>query len=214
MVHGPLDSLHVWDSGQARVGERADVLGEWVFNAAQRYDRKVPDCSKVSGVPYTGIDKQRELVGKLQKLRIDALKQGAGVWDRARLEGVAAPHAGAWLDAPPSRVQDMRMTNPEVCSRVGRRLGVALCEEMACPFCFCALDKWGAHAECCMSGGDKTAAHHCVRNRIYIHARGAGAVPVLEAADVLNVLGIPGVGVEPVGGYRWGPGAACRRIIV
>ena len=43
-----------------------------------------------------------------------------------------------------------------------------------------------------MSGGDKTAAHHCVRNRLYIHAKGAGAVPVLEAADVLNVLGIPG----------------------
>ena len=135
-------SLHVWDSGQARVGERADILGEWVFNAAQRYDSKVPDCSKVSGVPYTGIDKQRELVGKLQKLRSDALKQNAGVWDRARLQGVAAPHAGAWLDAPPSRVQDMLMTNAEIRSRVGRRLGVALCEEMACPFCFCALDKW------------------------------------------------------------------------
>ena len=28
--------------------------------------------------------------------------------------------------------------------------------------------------------------------RLYIHAKGAGAVPVLEAADVLNVLGIPG----------------------
>ena len=122
------------------------------------------------------------------------------MWDQARLEGVAAPHAGAWLDAPPSRVQDMRMTNPEIRSRVGRRLGVALCEEMACPFCFCTLDKWGVHAECCMSGGDKTAAHHCIRNRLYIHARGAGTVPVLEAADVLNVLGIPGVEGEGVGG--------------
>ena len=43
-----------------------------------------------------------------------------------------------------------------------------------------------------MSGGDKTAAHPCVRNRLYIHAKGAGTVPVLEAADVLNVFGIPG----------------------
>ena len=43
-----------------------------------------------------------------------------------------------------------------------------------------------------MSGGDKTATHHCIRNRLYIHAKGAGAVPVLEAADVLNVLGVPG----------------------
>ena len=50
-----------------------------------------------------------------------------------------------------------------------------------------------------MSGGDKTAAHHCVRNRLYIYARGAGAVPVLEAADVLNVLGIPGMEGDGVG---------------
>ena len=50
-----------------------------------------------------------------------------------------------------------------------------------------------------MSGGDKTAAHHCIKNRLYIHARGAGTVPVLEAADVLNVLGIPGVEGEGVG---------------
>ena len=42
-----------------------------------------------------------------------------------------------------------------------------------------------------MSVGDETASHHCIRKRLYIHAKGAGAVPVLEAADVLNVLGIP-----------------------
>jgi hypothetical protein len=51
-----------------------------------------------------------------------------------------------------------------------------------------------------MSGADKTAAHHGTRNRLYIHARGAGAVPVLEAADVLNVLGIPGAEGAGVGG--------------
>ena len=51
-----------------------------------------------------------------------------------------------------------------------------------------------------MSGGDKTAAHHCTRHRLYTHARAAGTVPVLEAADVLNVLGIPGAEGEGVGG--------------
>jgi hypothetical protein len=167
-----MDAHHVWDNGQDRGGDDVEVLGEWVHNAAHRYDSKVPECSKVSGAAYTGIDKQRVLVGKLEKLRGDALKQNAGVWDQARLEGVVAPHAGAWLDAPPSRVQDTRMTNPEIRSRVGRRLGVALCEEMACPFCFCTMDKWGAHAACCMSGGDKTATHHCIRNSLYIHASG------------------------------------------
>ena len=138
---GRMDAQHVWDNGDAKEADRVDVLGAWVHNAAHRYDNKVPECSRVSGVPYTRIDKQKILVGKLEKLRCDALKQNAGVWDKARLEGVAAPHSGAWLDAPPSRVQDTRMTNPEIRSRVGRRLGVELCEEMACPFCFCALDK-------------------------------------------------------------------------
>ena len=50
--------------------------------------------------------------------------------------------------------------------------------------------------------GIKTAAHHCVPNRLYIHARGAGAVPMPEAADVLNVLGILGVEEERNGGVQ------------
>ena len=124
-----------------------------MLGAAHRYARKVSDCSKVSGLLYTSIDKQKLLVGKLQKLSSDALKVNAGVCDGARLEGVSASHAGAWLHAPPSHVQDMRMTNPEIRPRVGRRLGVAFCEEMVCPFCFCTLDEWGAHTESCMSGG-------------------------------------------------------------
>ena len=37
-------------------------------------------------------------------------------------------------------------------------------------------------------------------DQVYIHARGAGAVQVLEAADVLNVLGIPGLEGEGFGG--------------
>ena len=43
-----------------------------------------------------------------------------------------------------------------------------------------------------MSGGDKITIHPCIRNRVYAHARGVGAAPVVEAADVLNVLEIPG----------------------
>ena len=44
------------------VGDHVDVLGEWVHNVAHRYDSKVLVCSKLSGVAYTGIDKQRVLV--------------------------------------------------------------------------------------------------------------------------------------------------------
>ena len=43
--------------GKTWGGGDVDVLGEWVHNAAHRYDSRVPECSKVSGVAYTGMDK-------------------------------------------------------------------------------------------------------------------------------------------------------------
>ena len=52
------------------------------------------------------------------------------------------------------------------------------------------MDRWGGHAECCMSGGDKTYAHHILRNRVYGQSKGARAAPVLEAAGVLGTLGV------------------------
>ena len=52
------------------------------------------------------------------------------------------------------------------------------------------MDKWGAHAESCTCGGDKTLAHHSIRNDIYAHAKVCGTGPVLEAAGVLDTLGV------------------------
>ena len=111
------------------------------------------------------------------------------MWDKARWESLAAPHAGAWLDAPPSRGLDFLLTNEEVRTRVGRRLGGELCSESPCPFCLGVMDKWGVHAESCTHGGDKTVAHLSVRNDIYGHARAGSTGPVLEAAGVLRTLG-------------------------
>ena len=120
----------------------------------------------------------------------DSLEEGASTVDRARLKGVSAAHAGAFLVAAPSRGLDMLLTNEEVSSRVGRRLGVAICEEQTCPFYFGIMDRFGIHAESCMAGGDKTAAHHCVRNDVYHHAGRGNTGPVLEAAGVLDMLGV------------------------
>ena len=102
---------------------------------AQRFDNEVPECFRDSLYGHGQMDKQSVLVEKLVKLRVDALKNNTAAWDR---EGVASLYARAWLDAPPCLVQDVRTTDPEVLSRSGRWLGVALCEEMACPLYFCA----------------------------------------------------------------------------
>eukprot|EP00973_Karenia_brevis_P035124 4846388-Karenia_brevis.AAC.1 len=69
------------------------------------------------------MSKQGELVTKLQKIQLDGLKETAGGWDKPRLNAVAASRAGLWLGAAPSRALDFRLTNAEVRSRVGRRLG-------------------------------------------------------------------------------------------
>ena len=104
--------------------------------------------------------KQGILMELINKGRRDTLISRAGVWDKARLEATAAPHSGCWLDAPPGLAFDTQLSSGEVQHGLARRLGVPLCEEHACPFCFGVVDKWGAHCESCMSGGDKTVNHN------------------------------------------------------
>ena len=130
------------------------------------------------------------MFGKLRKLKWDAMEAQAGQVEKARLKCTAACKAGAWLDAPPCKALDLKLTNQEFRSRVGRRLGHQLCEECACPFCFGVMDRWGIHAEACTAGGDKTLGHHILRNDLYVHAKRGAAAPILEAAGVLNTLGI------------------------
>eukprot|EP00973_Karenia_brevis_P032592 4499091-Karenia_brevis.AAC.1 len=81
------------------------------------------------------------------------MRERAGDRDKARLQAAAAPRAGLWLGAPPCRALDLRLTNAEVRSRVGRRLGAELCEEKPCPFCLGVVDRWGIHPESCTAGG-------------------------------------------------------------
>eukprot|EP00973_Karenia_brevis_P069011 9592682-Karenia_brevis.AAC.1 len=121
------------------------------------------------------------MVKRIEKLEFDALREGAGERDKARLNMAAAPRSGLWLGAPPSRALDLLLTNAEVTSRVGRRLGVEICEECPCPFCLGVMDRWGMHSDICTAGGDKTYGHHTVRNDLYVHSRRGGTGPILEA---------------------------------
>ena len=110
------------------------------------------------------------------------LEEQASQVDKIRLLAVKAPHAGAWLGAAPSRGMDLLMTNEEIRSRVGRRLGASIGDEGACMFCMQSNDEFGIHPESCMGGGDKVTAHNTCRNTIHGHAKAAGARPQLEKA--------------------------------
>ena len=114
----------------------------------------------------------------------------AGIWDKARLEANPAPFAGSALEKLPSVALDTQLTNAEVQYGVGRRLGVEICEQSPCPFCLGVMDKWGAHCESCMSGGDKTVTHHKIRDDLYVQARRAHTAPQHEAVGVARLLGL------------------------
>ena len=124
---------------------------------------------------------QKHMSALYHKNRRDRMVSSAGVWDRARLEATAAPHSGAWLDALPSCALDTQLSNAEIQYGVGRRLGVELCEQAPCPLCLGVMDKWGAHCECCTSGGDKTVTHNKIRDDLYLQARKARTAPQHEA---------------------------------
>ena len=117
---------------------------------------------------------------RTNKAKLNQLMEKAGQSDKARLLAVQAPRAGAWVGAAPSRALDTLLTNAEIRSRVGRRLGVAIGEEGPCPFCMQGNDAYGIHAETCMGGGDKVTAHNTTRNTIHQHAKTGGATPQLE----------------------------------
>ena len=78
----------------------------------------------------------------------------------------------------PCSAFDQKLTNEEFKGRMARRLGFEVCEEGPCPFCFQAMDRFGAHAESCMGGGDKT-----LRLREALHTL------VLDEADLLLSYG-------------------------
>jgi hypothetical protein len=186
-----LDGSHVWNDGPRRGGNDGEVIGEWLCGAVTQVNRELPEHDRFDfGVKLESECKQKDIMGRIYKLRRDAMLAAAGVWDKARLEATAAPHAGSWLHAPPSMAFDTQLTNEEVQYGVGRRLGSQLCEECPCPFCLGVMDRFGAHCESCMSGGDKTVNHNRVRDDLYQHGKRAHTVPQLEATGVIPLLGL------------------------
>jgi len=153
-----LDALHVWDSGPSRQNMGGEVIGEWLLPCIGRVNSKLPSVSHITlDARPEEVGKQKDVLQQINKIRRDVMVGGASTWDKARLEATSAPHAGAWLDASPNIAFNTQLSNAEVQYGVGRRLGVQLCEEGPCQFCLGTLDRWGAHCESFMGGGDKNS---------------------------------------------------------
>ena len=185
-----LDRGHVWDDGTVRGDEGVAVIGEWLAACVSRVNERLPELARFGFGRHLGIVKQGLLMEVVQKRRRAEIIDGAGMWEKARLQAMSAPRSGSWLDAVPNRALDLQLTNAEVQYAVGRRLGCVLCEERPCPFCLGIMDKYGAHCESCTAGGDKTVNHNVVRDGIYVHASRAHTAPRLEACGVSRLLGL------------------------
>ena len=91
-----LDAQHVWDDGAVRGDGHPDVIGEWLFGCVNRINASVPEQHSIAfGRRPEGIGKQRDLMGRVDRKRREAMVAAAGIWDRARLEVTSAPHSGS-----------------------------------------------------------------------------------------------------------------------
>ena len=185
-----LDGGHVWDDGTVRGDEGVAVIGEWLGSCLTRVNSRMPELARFGFGRHLGIVKQGLLMEVIQKKRRAEIVDGAGLWDKARLQAMSAPRSGSWLEAHPNRALNLQLTNAEVQYGVGRRLGCVLCEERPCPFCLGVMDTFGVHCESCTAGGDKTVNRDLVRDGLYVHSRRAHTAPRLEACGVSRLLGL------------------------
>ena len=108
------------------------------------------------------------------------------VASRARLRAASAPHAGAWLQALPSKALDQRHSHCEFAAALQLWLGSApLTSDTWCPKCDQVLDAGGFHALSCMAGGDAINCHNSLRDHVFFASRAAGLNPRREESGLL-----------------------------
>ena len=106
--------------------------------------------------------------------------------DKARLQATAAPHASAWLNAPPCTALGLRMSHHEFCAGLKLWLGCdVLPHDTWCPKCDQILYRKGLHCFACMNDGDATRLHNSLMDGCFHCATAAGLGPEKEKARVL-----------------------------
>jgi len=112
-------------------------------------------------------------------------------WDKARLHAFAAPGAGRWQGAVPSKTIDKHLTSSQFSTTVGIQLGVDIFDEaLICRLCGICMDTKGSHCFSCMCGGDAILRHNDTRDIIYRFAVRARLQPELEKAGLLHEPGL------------------------
>ena len=109
-----------------------------------------------------------------------------------RLVAYAAPGAGRWLQATPSKTLDKNLTNEELSTALKLQLGVDVYEgDGACSFCGAVSDRKGVHARSCTCGGDTDQRHNAQRDATYAFCRRGNLRARLEVEGLLAEPGAP-----------------------
>jgi hypothetical protein len=173
-----IDPSFVWEEGTPD-----DALSA----ARASYNAYVTEPSQLpAGPPQDGAARQKLLSEKLESAVFHKLLAQAPPATQARLRSVAAPHAGAWLQALPSDGLGQRLTHQEFVAATRLRLGCAvLPHDQWCPLCDQVLDSAGTHCLACMAGGHAITCHNEVRDYVYLAALRAGLNPQREERNLL-----------------------------
>ena len=99
---------------------------------------------------------------------------------------MALNHAGDWLNNAPLKALGLHLRPPEFVLTVKYRLGMPVFDkEGPCPACLRMSDKYGDHAMCCGSGGERISRHNHLRDALFDTAVAAGLGPVKEGRFLL-----------------------------
>ena len=140
-----------------------------------------------AGVAPAPPAKQQVLSTALDAAELQALvATSTGEADRAHLQLLQQPGAGAWLQARPAVALGLTLDPSffRVLLRMRLRLPVASSEGY-CPFCDGVADRFGDHARICPCGGDRCKRQNRLRTLLAERAAAAGLSPEIEKPDLL-----------------------------
>ena len=152
--------------------------------AAAAFDAAVLASDRFHGVHQP---RQQTLSAALDKAQLAQLQVSAeGESERAHLQLLQQPGAGAWLLARPSKALGLHLDAAffRVLLRMRLRVPVASSDGY-CPLCDGIADRFGDHARACPCGGDRTKRHNRLRAVVAARARAAGLSPEVEKQGLL-----------------------------
>ena len=147
---------------------------------ATEHNRHVAEADKVDPLvrPATPV-RQRELSAGILEEQLRRLYLEGDAADRARMNSLSLPHAGAWLMAPPTWEHHIPPEQFQAVCRIRMHLPL-FADGVQCRQCGQAMDARGDHIFACKMGGHRILRHNAVRDFVYSVANEAGLGPTLE----------------------------------